>query len=275
MRKDQIIFLRDDNGTEYGTLDHNPSEKNHKNESNRVGEHDQRIYGSGKANCPLHSLKIYLHKLHPKCKDLFQKPKTSNYTENGIWYSNSPLGKNTIGKLMSVISRKACLGFIYTNHCIRATAITTLRDAGVAPTDIINVTGHRSVQSIQHYSKPSGQLRKMMSNTLSRVCEVNKVNKDSSGENLCSLKPIDQSMRRIASTTSKSTPPLHCDSDLNVVSGEGNAIHSQSLSIRTMDVQDQRNPIHMNPNMAESFVKGQAFHNCHFSFHFHESEKKE
>ena len=69
---------------------------------------------------------------------------------------------------MSVISEATKLSLRYTNHCIRATTVTMLRNANIAPNDIIAVTGHRNVQSLTHYNQgPSSGTRTVMSNTLS------------------------------------------------------------------------------------------------------------
>lgn len=133
LKKYHFIFVKDGRNIEYGTLNQNPDEKIKK----RQKEHDQRIYGTGDSNCPLYSLKLYLGKLNPGCDVFFQRPKVENYIDEKVWYCNSPLGKNTIGKLMNVISEKARLSRIYTNNCIRATKITTLRDAGILPFQLL------------------------------------------------------------------------------------------------------------------------------------------
>ena len=85
---------------------------------------------------------------------------------SSMWYSKSPVGINTIGKFMPTISKQAKLSKIYTNHCIRATCVTTLRDSGCPSRDIKSVTGHKSDASIELYSKTPDNVRRDMSRTL-------------------------------------------------------------------------------------------------------------
>lgn len=166
LNKDQLVFELDEVGVEYVTLCFNPSEKNHQGLAKRDTEHDQRLYGTGSIYCPLKSLKKYINLLHPSCNALFQKPKP-NYATSAVWYCNSPVGQNTLAKFMSKISKKAGLKTIYSNHSIRATTVTTLRNAGVHVNDIMAVTGHKCAQSIMSYSKTAPAARRHMSHTLS------------------------------------------------------------------------------------------------------------
>ena len=168
IQKDDIIFKVDEHGTEYATLGFNALEKNHQGLSAREREHSQQMYATGNEDCPLMSLKFYLSKLNENCSAFFQRPKTVNWEGQPSWYSNSPVGFNTLGNMMPVISEAAKLSLRYTNHCIRATTVTMLRNANIAPNDIIAVTGHRNVQSLTHYDQgPSSETRTVMSNTLS------------------------------------------------------------------------------------------------------------
>lgn len=167
LKKKDLVFHVDEVGVEYCTLGFNPSEKNHQGISKRDCEHDQRLYGTGGSRCPLISLKKYVNKLHPECIALFQRAKDTNWVGEDIWYCNSPVGANTLAKFMGIISQKAGLKTTYSNHSIRATTVTTLREAGVHVNDIMAVTGHKCAQSIMSYSKTSEHARRHMSHQLS------------------------------------------------------------------------------------------------------------
>ena len=57
---------------------------------------------------------------------------------------------------MKTISVGAKLSQIYTNHSVRASAITMLSDANVPDRHIMFISGHSSEQSVAHYSpRPS------------------------------------------------------------------------------------------------------------------------
>ena len=91
---------------------------------------------------------MYLSKLNPKYEALFQLPRRDWTEANGavqtVWYENRPLGVNTLGTMMKEISEKAVLSTVYTNHCVRATAITLCSEAGLADRHICHISGHRT-----------------------------------------------------------------------------------------------------------------------------------
>ena len=43
--------------------------------------------------------------------------------------------------------------YIYTNHCVRATVVTTLKDAGFADREVQAITGHKSASSLAVYDR--------------------------------------------------------------------------------------------------------------------------
>ena len=63
--------------------------------------------------------------------------------------------------MMREISNSAGLSKVYTNHCVRATAITAMSNASVSNCHIMAISGHRCETSLQSYnSRPStSQLR--------------------------------------------------------------------------------------------------------------------
>ena len=63
---------------------------------------------------------------------------------------------------MKEISSKAKLSKVYTNHCVRAIAITLWSEAGFSDRHSCHISGNRNPNSLQHYnSRPSStQLRK-------------------------------------------------------------------------------------------------------------------
>jgi len=70
--------------------------------------------------------------------------------------------------MISRLSRIANLSQIYTNHCIRATAITTLSDAGFETRHIMTVSGHRDEASDRSYvSDTTAVQKRQMSEALS------------------------------------------------------------------------------------------------------------
>ena len=88
----------------------------------------------------------------------------------------------TLGNMMREISAKAMLSKVYTNHCVRATAITLWSEAGLSDRHICHISGHRNPNSLQHYnSRPSSsQLRKCSDVLSSALQEANQSAQESS-----------------------------------------------------------------------------------------------
>ena len=84
-----------------------------------------------------------------------------------------PLCKNTLGEFMSKISERAALSRIYTNHCIRATCITLLSEAGFEGRHIITVSSHHSEESVKSYCREtSNEQKRDMSKSISNFTIV-------------------------------------------------------------------------------------------------------
>ena len=61
------------------------------------------------------------------------------------------------------------------NHSARKTQVQTLCAANVADSVVMPLSGHKSVQSLNHYRKPSLQQEKHMSHLLSNYCPSSSV----------------------------------------------------------------------------------------------------
>ena len=105
---------------------------------------------------------------------MWQRPKSQAPSE-GPWFTNAPLGFNTLGNKMKAISEKAGCSLIYTNHSLRATTVTVLDEAGVAGRDIMAVTGrpHKSESSLKHYIRTSNGKKQDMSTIISSQMQEN------------------------------------------------------------------------------------------------------
>ena len=115
---------------------------------------DGRMYEKPEsALCPVKCFELCLSKLNPDIECLWQRPKETFSNDDPVWYCMAPLGKNTLGTFMKTISKKTNLSQEYTNHSIRATAVTLLADhSDFEARHIIRVSGHKSESSIRSYS---------------------------------------------------------------------------------------------------------------------------
>lgn len=118
--------------------------------------------------CPVTAYKIYrdyrpASANNPECKfylALIPNPRTD------IWFKNAPMGINKLGDLMKNMALKGELTSRKVNHSGRKTCVTTLLHADVHPTLIQQLTGHKNLESINHYATASLQQQEMMSKTL-------------------------------------------------------------------------------------------------------------
>ena len=90
------------------------------------------------------------------CLFLVSEEKQHSRIEDAVWYEARPLGIHSLAKMIKGISVEARLSKVYTNHCVRATAITLWSNSGIANRHIMAISGHRSEQSLVSYnSRPS------------------------------------------------------------------------------------------------------------------------
>ena len=79
------------------------------------------------------------------------------------------VGERTLGEKMKTISREAKISKCYTNHSIRATAVTILDKSGFEARHIMALNGHKNERS---YSKTDICTKRKVSETLTAICEV-------------------------------------------------------------------------------------------------------
>jgi len=135
---------------------HDEASKNHRGGVNDKpsNEKEARMYETEDQNDGYKALKLYLEKINPNCSAFFQYPKANVNPEDDVWFEQRPLGVNTLANMMKTICKATGLSRIYTNHRIRATAITLWSNAGVPNRHIMSISGHRNEQSLAHYNSP-------------------------------------------------------------------------------------------------------------------------
>ena len=154
----------DESEREYVSVTHDEATKNQPGGIDDVSsvEKEARLYSTSDDQLfdGLNCLKMFVQKLHLRCEALFQYPKRAVTQEDQVWYDNKPLGVNKLPGMMKEISKLASLSKIYTNHSVRAIAITLLSDRQVPSRHTMAISGHCSEASLKNYNaRPSsGQL---------------------------------------------------------------------------------------------------------------------
>ena len=122
------------------------------------------------ARCPVRTYKEYARR---RPKDSL-KPDSPFYlcinhkrrAEDPIWYMNAPLGKNTIGKFMKNACQEAGVAGQKTNHSARKTCVKRALEAGCPREYVAQLTGHRSVQSLENYVEADISVQEAMSTSV-------------------------------------------------------------------------------------------------------------
>lgn len=76
------------------------------------------------------------------------------------WYDSFSVEKNALYSIMSNLSFESNLIKRYTNHCIRATSISTLDHQRIEARHTMSVSGHKNETSIKSYSSKLGDQNK-------------------------------------------------------------------------------------------------------------------
>ena len=85
------------------------------------------------------------------------------------WFKKPAVGQNKLNSLMRKMAEKAGLGPNVTNHSGRKTMIQALTNNDIPATDIIQLSGHKNLQSVTNYSVVPEKQQVKMSHTLSEL----------------------------------------------------------------------------------------------------------
>jgi len=115
---------------------------------------------------PVAVYKIYSHKR----PDAMNKPDAQYYlgtkytkspSSNKLWFKSSTIDQNKLNNLMKTMAEKGGLSSKrLTNHSARKRMIQKLNDSDIPPSHIMQLSGHRNVQSSNNYSHVSQQQQK-------------------------------------------------------------------------------------------------------------------
>lgn len=151
LKTSSFAFAVNEKSKEYVTMTHDEIATNHQGglQDKFSSEKAARMYETHSETDGYGALRLYISKLNPKCDALFQahnRDWSELHTSKNMSYESRPLGVN----MMREISTKTMLFKVYTNHCVRVTAITLWSEAGLSDRHICHISGHRDPNSLQH-----------------------------------------------------------------------------------------------------------------------------
>ena len=87
--------------------------------------------------------------------------------EDETWFMRQPIGKNKLGNLMKTMAKTLPNNSKnLTNHSARKYLVQTLIDHDIPATDIVQISGHKNVQSVLNYSHMSEKSHKRLSSLI-------------------------------------------------------------------------------------------------------------
>jgi hypothetical protein len=84
------------------------------------------------------------------------------------WFSKRQLGHNTLGKTVARLCSSAGIQGYKTNHSLRATSTSRLYQSCAEEQQVMERTGHRSVEGVRSYKRTSEKQRQALSDILNR-----------------------------------------------------------------------------------------------------------
>ncbi|XP_078525461.1 uncharacterized protein LOC144798453 isoform X3 [Lissotriton helveticus] len=126
--KDEFLIAVDARGHKYVSARKSCFPKNNQGVPVELDRGPRMYELRGNPKCPVLSFEKYVMKLHPGHNAFWQRPKLATPSNSSPWYSNTPVGKNTLGNYMKTLSQDYGLSRLYTNHCLRVTCNMTLVD---------------------------------------------------------------------------------------------------------------------------------------------------
>ena len=146
--------------------------KNHQSDSENLGNNGIIAFCQGSHGFnPGLLLRIHLDHLNPDCPNMFQKPKDLGPHElayEDCWYHNCNVGKNPLGSFLPSLTKELKLPH-FTNHSLRTSAIEILKESGYSDREIMKLSGHKRMESLNHYN-PSTSLAQKSNMAQALVC---------------------------------------------------------------------------------------------------------
>ena len=159
----QISVLTDEKGVKY--LSYTEDTKSKTNQGGLAGRKHKpkavNVYGnsvnSDRDLVRLYEKYIALLPSNPKCSALYKYSLSSGYCTPKCWFTDKPVGVNSLKKVVSNMMKDAGIEGCFTNHSLRASTAMRMFRKGVDEQLIKQVTGHKS-DAVRLYKRPSSSL---------------------------------------------------------------------------------------------------------------------
>ncbi|XP_070188560.1 uncharacterized protein KIAA1958 homolog [Littorina saxatilis] len=183
MQWGDVSLHEDSNGREYLQFCERQSKTCQGDNPKSVRDVCPKAWALNNERCPVAVYKTYAA-LRPKGYSETSSPfycatNTKVASEECPWFKRQPVGVNKLSATMKNMCRKA--GIInprYTNHSARKFLVQKLSENNVPPTKIMQLSGHKNVQSINNYSSISQEEHRGFSLMLNGTAPVSELSAD-------------------------------------------------------------------------------------------------
>jgi hypothetical protein len=157
LKMDSFVIKTDENGAEFVKLSHDTKQKNWQGGIDASeNPKEKRMYAvpSAMDKCPVQSLLLFLSKTDRNATSLFNtcsKKALGNPENESVWCTAVPIKEYQFTRFKADISKNAKCTTNYTPHCLRATAIQCMNDAGFEIRHIMHMSGHKNESSVRSY----------------------------------------------------------------------------------------------------------------------------
>lgn len=115
-----------------------------------------RVYAQPDSDkCAVRLIDFYISKLPDNPPAFYLRPLGKVPTGNRPWFCRSRVGINKLKTFVPEISAECGIDVHYTNHSLRATAVTRMYNAGVPEALIAEKSGHKSMKALRAYERTS------------------------------------------------------------------------------------------------------------------------
>ena len=129
----------------------------------KVVIHHENLENSARCFIRLYKKYMSLCPSDPPASPFYLKP-ARNPTPT-CWYSRQPLGHNPLGTTVARICRSAGISGFKMNHSLRATSASRLYQSGVDEQQVMERTGHRSLEGVRSYKRTLEEQREALSDS--------------------------------------------------------------------------------------------------------------
>ena len=121
----------------------------------------------GNERCVVRLLDTYFAMLPPNCAHFYMRALDKfPFDTKKYGVTNQRVGINQLKSIVPELCAKSGVGVHYTNHSLRATAITRMFNSGVPEKVIAENSGHRSTKALRCYEKTSEQLQQAVTKVI-------------------------------------------------------------------------------------------------------------